>query len=60
MHEVSIESSEGSGVQGLDPSQKSWPFIWLWGAKECVNGGFGSKGSSVPFLIRMGYWFQEG
>ena len=27
MHEVGIEASEGSGVQGLNPSQKSQPFI---------------------------------
>ena len=35
VHKVGIEASEGSGVQGLDPSQKSWPFIWLESMKEC-------------------------
>ena len=35
MHEVNIEVSEGSGIQGLDPSQKSWPFVWLESTKEC-------------------------
>ena len=35
MHKVDVESSEGSGVQGLNPSQKSQPFIWLESMKEC-------------------------
>ena len=55
MHEISIEASEVSGVQGLDPNENFHPFIWLESAKECANGSLGSKGSSMPFLIRLGY-----
>ena len=35
MHELSVEASEGSGVQGLNSSQKSWPFIWIERVKKC-------------------------
>ena len=60
MHKVSAEASEVSGVQGLDPNENFQPFIQLGSMKLCVNWSLGSRGSSVPFLIRLGYWFQEG
>ena len=60
MHKVGIEASELSGVQGLDPNENSQPFIELESMKEYVNGSLGSKRSSMPFLIRLGYGFQEG
>ena len=39
--EVSIEASEISGVQGLDPKKNFQPFIWLVIAKECISGVLG-------------------
>ena len=35
MHNIGIEAYKGFDVQGLDPSQKSWPFIKLESTKEC-------------------------
>ena len=58
--EGSIEASEISGVQGLDPKENFHPFIWLVITKECISGFGGFNGSSMPVLVWLGYQFQEG
>ena len=39
--EVSVEGSEISGVQGLDPKKNFQPFIWLVIANEFISGVLG-------------------
>ena len=39
--EVSIEASEISGVQVLEPKENLQPFIWLVIVKECSSQVFG-------------------
>ena len=36
IYKVSIEASEVSGVQGLDPKENFQPFIWLGSVKDVL------------------------
>ena len=36
--EISVEASEISGLQGLDPKKNFQPFVWLVIMKECISG----------------------